>query len=314
MRYVSLATDAHHSYSTYAPLACRLWRKLGWEPVIAMHPTGWGEPLGQIVKQELAAMNITTYPFDVYPPLSVGNTMRVARLTAPCLSFIKDDDIIMMSDVDVLPLSREFFAVDDAPGNATWDIYSIRADFQGFLQPTLLPIKYRFAMCYVGARARIWRDIFNPVTDDPKKSLDRVQEYNPEATTKILAAGGAIHPLAGDSTDMDELWMTAHLLTSKYLEGTCELVPGVSWCGYPVYQQGQMRLIPTRQPGGYPDRMMLLGEWRMNRDWDRNTALDWHAPRPSTLWLADVVSIFWRDDPWIKEYWNRITPYAHLTE
>ena len=308
-RYVSLSTDANPQYASYAPLVGRLWRKLGWEPVFAVHREHWDTEFGKFILDQLSGY--MTYPVDTYPPLSVGNTMRVVRLTVACLSDIPDDAQVMMSDVDMIPISRTFY---DVPEN--WNLFVLRCDIQGALQAQLRPVTYRFAMCYTGARKSIWKELFNPVTNDVKATIDKIQQYGSVETSRILANGGAIHALAGDSTDVDELWMTAHILSSDRAQGIVTDT-GERWDVYPIKKQGEIFLVPTIQPGGAPDRMMLLGEWRCVRNdkWDLKTAIDWHAPRPTASWGGNAVCKYWPEETeWISSYWANLSSLTQMRD
>lgn len=304
-RWVSLSSDANPRYSAYLPIACLLWKRLGWEPLVLMHDSGWDTSLGMEVEAWLDEFDIVRALVSDYPPLSVANTMRFCRLAGPCLRVVADGDLVMMSDADMMPISRSFFDVPE-----TWDVYSLRSDMHGFLQtPRLPPVNFRFTMCYVGARACVWRDVLGSVVGDISASLRQLEEFREPQLARVLAHGGAVHRLDRDAVDCDEGIMSSHLLSSDWLQG--DLMREGDWCGLPLYRQGNMRLVAVRREDGLPEGMLILGGWRGDRLPDH--VIDWHASMPPLGWFGDTLATFWPNEVnWISDYWSRVRKILRL--
>ena len=109
MKFVSLSTNDDIAYSLFAPLSVRVWRLLGYEAIVHVHTDGWADEFGRLVLHELSLAGARLVTVPTVAPLSVANTMRVVRLCAAAQSSLQDDDVIVTSDVDILPLRREWF-------------------------------------------------------------------------------------------------------------------------------------------------------------------------------------------------------------
>jgi hypothetical protein len=109
-------------------------------------------------------------------PLSTANSMRVARLCVPCMSFLDSQDIIVTSDADMLPVSRTWFADPPKFGHLRagggW-----RTTHKG---QRFDPHKHaddveQIGMCYASATAEKWRSLFPElVPNDVYASLRRL--------------------------------------------------------------------------------------------------------------------------------------------
>jgi hypothetical protein len=283
MKYVALATDINPSYAIYAPVVGRLWRRLGYEPLFALHTDGWTSPFGAFVRAHLNGFSCVEVPTT--PPMSVANTMRAVRLAHAARPHVKDGDLILTADVDMAPLSRTFFRRDD-------DVFVLRADVYGDLaraatanetrpQSVLLAGEYRFALCYVAARARIWRELMPIVPGDIGQSLQRI-----------------LHGVFKDAPDFDEASFSARLLRSRYAIGALQRVDADTW------RQGDLILVPMNH-----DRRMLIHHCLPTYHDVRllpPDAIDFHMPRPTNGWAATVIGHYWPEETeFLAAYWPR---------
>lgn len=195
MRTVVLATDAAPTYACWAPVAVRLWRRLGYDALVLVSDEDWRAPLPAAVLDELAGAR--TIPISKHPRLSWGNTLRAGRLVAAAAADLEPDTFLLLSDVDMAPLRRSFF---DLGGPCTVQ----RALYQAWLgnggrEPavdaeTFSAGAFRLPMCYAGATVRIWREALGLVPGD----LD--------------AALAALVGDADDRADLDETILSLRLL------------------------------------------------------------------------------------------------------
>lgn len=152
------------TYAALLPIAAKLWETLGYTPLVQ-------HTLSRTNDFESAILDWTVghkVRVETIPPLSRANTMRAIRLFAAHLDVVADDDFVLMSDVDIFPVSRSFFAAP--PG----DLVMFRAAWYHWLgnggnEPDFDPKRFErpfrahFAMCYAGATVSIWRELFPQV-------------------------------------------------------------------------------------------------------------------------------------------------------
>jgi len=288
-RYVSLSTDANAMYSVYAPIVARLWKRLGYEPLMFLHDEHWDSDYCQYVRTKLTE----TVPLErqcevsAAPPFGVPNTMRIVRLVGAAFPFIRPDDLVLTADVDMAPISRTWF-------NRPWSAFCLRGDMQGSYEGGKRPRpqkdgsylqagEFRFAMCYIGLLARIWHEILPLYAGDPRTSLKQV-------------AYGAGY----DAHDHDEAYVSYRLLRSRWAEGPLERVNEHAR----LWRQGELHLVSAIRPDGLPEGMLLGHEGRLPAP---QGTIDFHLPRPAQYWVGDALAGLWLEDAqWIREYWRGV--------
>lgn len=258
LRYVSLATDSAPTYAVWAPVAARLWRRLGYQTILAISADeGWNEPAGQVILNELRDLPVSIVPVPRIGQLTVANTMRCARLVAASREFLAPDDFILTADVDMMPFSRTFF--DLYPGDA---FIVLRALYQAWLgnggdipeinDVKLRPGEFRLPMCYCGATVGIWRELIPEiVASDIEESLIRLV--------------GAV----SDAIDLDEALLSFRILSSPRAQGWLELLDPAG-----VWRKRELILVdPITLPllSVYPD--MPRGLLRLDDFWHPSLGL-----------------------------------------
>lgn len=311
-RYVSLAADANPHYAIYAPVVCKIWQALGYEPILFMHdghghdPSrgvyGWETPFGEYVRSALPVKPILVPRTE---PLSPGNTMRCVRLVAASMPQVQPDDLVLTADIDMAPLSETFF------DRQAWPPFVLRADMYGPFEgasslrgpdgtPALLCGMWRFPLCYMGFPGRVWEEILPLVKGDPVLSLRRV-----------------LHGLREDSVVHDEATISARLLLSRYAVGALEKISSSEETG-DLWRQGELELVGVADwaaRDGWPKKMLIHGEAQV---WDERarSAFDWHMPRPSSPWVGAVLARFWPHRPelqkFILDYWQQVCGLVRL--
>lgn len=302
MNFVALASDANPHYAIYAPIVCRLWRRLGYTPLLTLHDGyGWDTALGSYVLEKLAGFrHIARVPSVA--PLSAGNTMRVVRLAAAAFLDVMPEDFILTADMDMAPLGRELFEFAPSLGR----IVLLRGDAYGNLastppllangEPALISGLFRFPLCYVGMEAQIWRELF-PLTDNVTESVRRI-----------------VHGLRADQIDYDEACCSARVLLSKYAIGalTKHESDPEEFEHREAWTQGDVVLVPLAdwaKRDGYPIGMLIHGEGRTPIP----DAIDFHMPRPATTWVGGTLQHYWPEEhDFIAEYWPKACDLAGI--
>lgn len=301
-RWVSLSTDCvpwkgktGSAYAIYAPLVTRFWQRLGYTPILFMHDTGWDTAFGAHVLANLPP-DIMRVSMPRLEPLSIGNTMRTVRLAACAHEAVAPEDLIITADIDMAPISRDFF---NQPSN----IFVLRADMYGPMEgasqllendgTALLCGLFRFPLCYVGLTTAAWRDI----TPYPQ---DGSCHGNPVALARRI-----LHGLRYDAVDYDESYCSARLLLSRYAVGSLQKHEDGSWT------QGELRLVPqTDWPKGWPKNMILGGQGQVVSGGDESV-VDWHMAKPASPGMEKALTRFWPEErDFLIEYWRKACELA----
>lgn len=119
MKYVIVSCNANSDYEFYLPLVKWAWKKLGWEVIVM-------------------------WPFPAWPYREETITQCI-RLYAALLPQIKDDDLLMTSDADMIPLSD--YWKPDADKITTYG-----HDLTGY---------QHVPMCYIAMTAANWKKVMN---------------------------------------------------------------------------------------------------------------------------------------------------------
>ena len=149
-----LATNELSHYRHYWPWVARAWRRLGIEPVVADLRTADIAPLdgneGIVVSIPVSSQHLHT-----------AHAAQCIRLLLGCLF---PDDVCILSDIDMLPISVDYFVQGAHIAQEMDDRVVVFRPFQyipegnGNMNPDQIPI------CYVAARGTTWRELFPGVT------------------------------------------------------------------------------------------------------------------------------------------------------
>lgn len=295
--YVSLAVDPAPTYAIYAPIVARVWSSWNYTPIFTLHrSTQWENPFGQIVLREIRKVTNKIIWMPTMPPQTVANTMRTSRLVTASFAGLYPDDLIMTSDVDMVPLNRQFFHRPDD------DFFVLRALYERWLackdpppkliEKDLAPGVFRFQMCYVGATVEIWRELLPLTVGDPVGSM-----------TTLLKG------LPNDSQDFDEAKLSHAMLSSPRVQG-----PLVTLDPSGVWKKGELTLIdPLNLPllSSYyniPRGMLRLGDlWQPGKGPPPSEALDFIPGRFTATyqpwWCFDATALYHpAEEQWLKTY------------
>lgn len=143
---VILASDAEPFYLDFWPLAAKAWKRMGIQPTLALiadETVQVDKTLGDVIR------------FDPIPGIPISLQAQTIRLL---LSIFFPDDVCIISDIDMLPLSKEYFVdqVKHIPDNAFVTYNNKAYGSKG----------KRFPMCYNAAKGEVFQKVFDARTKD----------------------------------------------------------------------------------------------------------------------------------------------------
>ncbi len=147
---VILASDANPTYLQFWPLVARAWQQLiGVRPtliLIADEDVKVDETVGDVIRlKPISGVPTATYA-------------QCVRLLAPAYF---EDEVCIISDIDMLPLNRDYFfdSIQDIPDDS----------FVVYRDKAYGPGSKRFPMCYNAGKGSVFKSIFrfNSVTHIP---------------------------------------------------------------------------------------------------------------------------------------------------
>lgn len=122
MKWVVLSCTPNSAYDFFLPIAVRLWRRIGYEPIVVLvgPEKEWTSGHAKAAHDETLA--ITTL-FGSIPGIPDAAVAMALRQQISALEF-DDDDVILVGDVDLFPVDREFYHRYDPSKNPVGVYYS----------------------------------------------------------------------------------------------------------------------------------------------------------------------------------------------
>jgi hypothetical protein len=166
--HIVLLSCSSYSYSSiycyYLPFAVLAWRRLGFEPVVLL--VGSERifrrlPLIDVLKNDL---NISFHIINTDRSRSIS-TSQLVRLFGGFLSYSyasKNNSLIFIADVDLLPITRHRFDIDINNDNHIVIVNAYCCHEQQFSYQNDHNIDY-YPMSYVGMTQYLWKQIFLPL-------------------------------------------------------------------------------------------------------------------------------------------------------
>jgi GNAT superfamily N-acetyltransferase len=116
MKYAILSSTISETYDFFLPIVARLWRKrVGYEPIIFLVGTSGEWSLGRpaVVLSELEREGYRIEWVERIDGVSDANVSMSIRQHAAALQDLNPQDLLMVGDVDMLPIRREFYHQHD---------------------------------------------------------------------------------------------------------------------------------------------------------------------------------------------------------
>ncbi len=140
LKRVILATNDHPHYIQFWPIVAPLWRAMGLVPTLA-----WIADKDCMIDTSLGDV-IRVAPI---PGVSGALQAQTIRLLLPALF---PDDVCLISDIDMLPISQTYFmdGAKECPDD-TFLVYRDQAYGRHYR---------RFPMCYIAAKGKVFASVF----------------------------------------------------------------------------------------------------------------------------------------------------------
>lgn len=198
-KYVVISVNENPEYQFYIPLVVWAWNKIGWGVILIR--TAQNPDMDALMRKYCSPEVEIWLKNDKYPSAMVA---QVSRLYAAIGNL--DENYIMTSDVDMLPLS-DYWKFD--PEMITlwgWDLTEY----------------HHVPMCYVGMKASKWMEVMNITSNDYNELINRDIDSEPNSK----------------STDSQKLWsLDQDILTDRINSCLTEknmVHRGVYANGYPI--------------------------------------------------------------------------------
>ena len=185
---VIVSCDSHPNYLDFWPLVVSAWKKIDVKATLVLIEKSdenieVDETIGDVIRLKLEDDSVHT-----------AFAAQAVRLLAPCLY---PDENIIIADMDIIPLNKEYFFKSLRRGPEDSFIEYRRGCVGGD----------QVAMCWNVAKGSVWGDIFNveATTEDYKDVfINRLKEWNPQNYKPI-------------SKGLSSEWFTDQRLLYKYL-------------------------------------------------------------------------------------------------
>src|SRR5215470_5363103 len=121
-RFVVYSSDTKDYYSFLLPIAARVWSRMGYTPISLLYGSRdlWmSDPKTALILRSIEPISIARH-VSIFPGWSVFAIAASSRLFAAALPEVSDDDYIMTSDVDLIPLDRAYFSQHDLARSFTF--------------------------------------------------------------------------------------------------------------------------------------------------------------------------------------------------
>lgn len=282
MNRVVISSDRNLDYAFFTPVISLLWGTRGYRPLLLLvgEAAEWvADPRLRLALERSREVGAEVYFVPRCGGVRTSAVAQVARIFGASAPGVTEDDYLLVSDADMLPLGSWVGGGRDKSKDLQL-YYSNAYDQSTYVH---------YPMCYVGATAKIWRDVTGCLAHEARSSGSR-----PVALEEAVEEG-----LQGVPQDEAGAW------------------------NYDERLLGQMI---SRWRGEHPtkvqeiSRTFVEGEWRIDRsDWDATMVrvrergslagvADAHVPRPGFAgenWLRvrevlalalSVEHLVWVDD------------------
>lgn len=249
-RFVVLSSNHNENYYFFLPILARTWRRIGYEPLFLLYKNRelWQEKSRTAYVHDLLARNERILFVHPDTKFDIATIMQTCRLFGSAVSGMKDDDYLLTSDADMIPLSAQYF--NQQSPEALVHIFG--ADAYGDILQGVIPP--RFPLCYLGARSKVWKEILNIGSGNVDTELAKSFE-------------GRV-----DQWDNDELFFAEKLKGHPFFAGELQRNGGDR-----LYSKGRCQLLARTWPLGMARGRIDRGRW----GFDGSTEfIDCHALRP----------------------------------
>jgi hypothetical protein len=142
-----VSTDTNATYFDFWPIVAQAWKKMGIKPTLALiapKDVKIDESIGDVIR------------FEPIPGIPSSFQAQVIRLLLPIYF---EDEVSLISDIDMLPLSKEYYC--DSVKHVSDNCFVIYRD-QAYKRENY-PL---YPMCYNAAKGKVFKELFNIKSKD----------------------------------------------------------------------------------------------------------------------------------------------------
>lgn len=157
-RYVVTSSNLNHDYAFFVPIISAMWMRLGYRPIVFLigSPEEWKtHRFGKLALAEARRRGALLHFAERVGGYPESTTAQTVRLAGAYTSLIREDDYLLTTDVDMLPLSRSFWG-NPLDGH-DFDVYFANA-YEGEKRP-------HWPICYIGMTALSWIHLLGSYPD-----------------------------------------------------------------------------------------------------------------------------------------------------
>lgn len=152
MNYAVLGCDRNEEYSFLLPIVCLFWRRKGYRPLVLLvgESAEWLGDVGHRLEVERAReIGAEIYWLGNFKDVRTSTVAQCSRIFAAAMTGVEAGDLLVTSDVDMLPIGSWVGGGIDA----TKDLHLFYANAYDGSDYVHYP------MCYVIAKAKVWKEI-----------------------------------------------------------------------------------------------------------------------------------------------------------
>lgn len=288
MNRVVLACDVNPSYAFTIPIACLAWSVRGYRPLLLLvgEPSEWLDVRHlRLAVHRAREVGAEIYWLGNFSGSRSSTAAQCSRIFAASAPGIADDDFLTTSDVDMLPVGPWVGGgVDEKKALHLW--YSNAYAGSSYVH---------FPMCFVGAKAKVWREIAGCLAHG-----ERAGGFRPIALVEALEECLQSAPQDNDGAwNHDERWLGNRIekwaLTSERL--SIQEIPR-------TFVEGEWRIDRSTwmdDVGGMLGTLAGVADAHLPRpcfmaDWDAAAPNRWSSVRPLFELLFSGEHMKWVDD------------------
>jgi len=183
-KYVAIGCTQGHDYNFFLPMVREAWKRVGYEPVFYL-VGDWSKPHAQVTKARITNGDTVYREIESVDGIEDATIAQSIRLHAAASIMFKEDDLIIPSDADLIPVRREFYESHDL---ANYDIASYYSN--GYIGEG-----EHFPSCHISATTKTWREFMGYGSKNPR-----------DATVQTLEAFDIKEKMAKKKADPAKNW------------------------------------------------------------------------------------------------------------
>uniref|UniRef100_A0A7S0F622 Nucleotide-diphospho-sugar transferase domain-containing protein n=1 Tax=Hanusia phi TaxID=3032 RepID=A0A7S0F622_9CRYP len=223
-RWAVMSTDSNAEYAFLLPLAALVWDKvMRFQPLLLLVGSSWEQPLPesrqQVVLEMLRKMKFRVQVIASSSSINTAAVAQVGRLYACLAEGIKDDDYLLTSDADLIPVSPTHFDSERdwekklhlynpfccAPlllpeqglAAAPDKVDQVRLGAPAFSRGAGVEADHRLLhlpISYAGAEAHVWRELMNL----PRSEEEALRKAGVDNILQLAVENRIIHDVGED--------------------------------------------------------------------------------------------------------------------